>query len=80
MRLTNRDAPDPAAGVRGRRCSASSSGPVRVLRFGAIWRAASPAVTAGRIALGIVGGIAAMVAAGCVAAAIILFQLISAPV
>jgi hypothetical protein len=45
----------------------------------ATWRAGLDGRDGRAIALGLIGGIAAMVAAGCVAAAIILFQLISPP-
>ena len=74
--LTNRDALDPVAGVRGRRARHRLRGARRLLPAlglaGRPRRARWPGVT-----LGVVGGVAAMVAAGCAAAAIILFQLIA---
>jgi FtsH-binding integral membrane protein len=76
--LTNRDASIPLL---------ASGAVVLGIVFGALaayclrslWQAGLDGRDGRAIALGVVGGIAAMVAAGCAAAAIILFQLISPP-
>jgi hypothetical protein len=77
--LANRDASIPLL---------ASGAVVLAIVFGALavycgrstWRAGLDGRDGRAIVLGLTGGIAAMVAAGCVAAAIILFQLISPPV
>ena len=77
--LTNRDASIPLL---------ASGAVVLAIVFGALavycgrstWRAGLDRRDGRAIALGVTGGIAAIVAAICVAAAIILFQLISPPV
>lgn len=76
--LTNRDASIPLL---------ASGAVVLALVFGALavycarstWRAGLDGRDGRAIALGVTGGVAAMVAAGCVAFAIILFQLIGTP-
>lgn len=76
--LANRDASIPLL---------ASGAVVLAIVFGAMavycgrstWRAGLDGRDGRAIALGVTGGIAALVAAGCVAAAIILFQLIGPP-
>jgi hypothetical protein len=76
--LTNRDASIPLL-ASGAVVLAIVFGALAVYCGRATWRAGLDRRDGRAIALGLIGGIAAMVAAGCVAAAIILFQLISPP-
>lgn len=76
--LTNRDASIPLL-ASGAVVLAIVFGASAVYCARATWRAGLDGRDGRAIALGLTGGIAAMVAAGCAAAAIILFQLISPP-
>ena len=77
--LANRDASIPLL-ASGAVVLGIVFGALSVYCLRAVWRAGLDGRDGRAIALGILGGIAAMVAAGCAAAAIILFQLISTPV
>jgi hypothetical protein len=76
--LTNRDASIPLL-ASGAVVLAIVFGALAVYSARSTWRAGLDGRDGRAIALGAVGGIAAMIAAGCVAAAVILFQLISPP-
>ena len=76
--LTNRDASIPLL-ASGAVVLGIVFGALAVYCLRAVWRAGLDGRDGRAIALGIVGGFAAMFAAGCAAAAIILFQLIRPP-
>jgi FtsH-binding integral membrane protein len=76
--LTNRDASIPLL-ASGAVVLGIVFGALAVYCLRSVWRAGLEGRDGRAIAIGVTGGVAAMIAAGCVAAAIILFQLISPP-
>ncbi len=76
--LTNRDASIPLL-ASGAVVLGIVFGALAVYCLRSVWQAGLDGRDGRAIALGVVGGLAAMGAAGCAAAAIILFQLISPP-
>ncbi len=74
--LTNRDASIPLL-ASGAVVLGIVFGALAVYCVRSVWRAGLEGRDGRAIALGVTGGVAAMIAAGCVAAAVILFQLIS---
>jgi FtsH-binding integral membrane protein len=76
--LTSRDASIPLL-ASGAVVLGIVFGALAVYCLRSVWRAGLAGRDGRAILLGVTGGVAAMIAAGCVAAAIILFQLISPP-